>query len=72
MNLCKAMTAMVVVAAMAGSQAMAADGALAPGKPAGVQEARIIRHTQKFLLIGGVCDAAHCPNTAVPSTPSTP
>jgi len=92
MNLWKAMTAMVVVAAMAGSQAMAADGALAPGKPAGVQEARIIRHTKKFLLIGGVgvavalvgivaamnsssggvCDAAHCPNTAVPSTPSTP
>ena len=50
-NLRKAMTAMVVVAAMAGSQALAADGALAPGKPAGVHEARM--GSANLLLIGG-------------------
>ena len=50
-NLRKAMTAMVVVAAMAGSQALAADGALAPGKPAGVHEARM--GGPNLLLIGG-------------------
>ncbi len=50
-NLRKAMTAMVVVAAMAGSQALAADGALAPGKPAGVHEARM--RIPNLLLIGG-------------------
>ena len=81
-NLRKAMTAMVVVAAMAGSQALAADGSLAPGKPAGVHEAQ---RSPNLLLIGGAalvavagiaiavsgssnaaCDAAHCPTT-VPS-----
>lgn len=50
-NFRKAMTAMIVVAAMAGSQALAADGALAPGKPAGVQEARM--GSPNLLLIGG-------------------
>ena len=50
-NFRKAMTAMVVVAAMAGSQALAADGALAPGKPAGVHEARM--GGPNLLLIGG-------------------
>ena len=50
-NFHKAMTAMVVMAAMAGSQALAADGALAPGKPAGVHEAR--RGGPNLLLIGG-------------------
>ena len=50
-NFRKAMTAMVVVAAMAGSQALAADGALAPGKPAGVREARM--GSPNLLLIGG-------------------
>lgn len=50
-NFRKAVTAMVVVAAMAGSQALAADGALAPGKPAGVHEAR--RGGPNLLLIGG-------------------
>ena len=39
-NLRKAVTAMVVAAALTGSQALAADGSLAPGKPAGVHEAR--------------------------------
>ena len=50
-NISKAVTAMVVVAAMVGSQALAADGTLAPGKPAGVQEARMGR--PNLLLIGG-------------------
>ena len=49
-NFRNAMTAMVVVAAMAGSQALAADGSLAPGKPAGVHEAR--RGGPNLLLIG--------------------
>ena len=52
-NLRKAMTAMVVVAAMAGSQALAADGALAPGKPAGVHEARMGR-PNLLMIAGGV------------------
>jgi hypothetical protein len=47
-----AMIAMAVAAAMAGSQAVAADGTLAPGKPAGVQQAR--RHINRAWLIGGV------------------
>jgi hypothetical protein len=55
-NLRKAMTAMIVVAAMAGSQALAADGALAPGKPAGVHEARMGR--PNLLLIGGAAVVA--------------
>ena len=52
-NFRKAMTAMVVVAAMAGSQALAADGALPPGKPAGVQEARMGR-PNLLMIAGGV------------------
>jgi hypothetical protein len=83
-NLRKAMTAMVVVAAMAGSQALAADGSLAPGKPAGVHEAQ---RSPSLLLIGGgalvavvgiaiavsgsnnaACDAAHCPTQVASST----
>jgi len=82
-NLRKAMTAMFVVAAMAGSQALAADGSLAPGKPAGVH---VAQRSPNLLLISGAaliavvgiaiavsgsdnaaCDAAHCPTT----TPST-
>ena len=47
----KAVIAVAVVAAMAGSQALAADGALAPGKPAGVQQAQ--RHGHNMLLIAG-------------------
>ena len=42
--------AMAVAAAMAGSQALAADGTLAPGKPAGVREAA---RSTKLLWIGG-------------------
>lgn len=45
---------LVAAAAMAGSQALAAgaDMPLAPGKPAGVQQA--LRHGPNLLLIGGV------------------
>ena len=44
--------AMIAVAAsLAASQALAADGTLAPGKPAGVQQAA--RHSPNLLLIGG-------------------
>jgi hypothetical protein len=48
-----AMIAMTAAAAMAGSSmsgALAADGALAPGKPAGVREAA---RSTKLLWIGG-------------------
>ena len=45
-----AMIATAVAAAMAGSQALAADGALAPGKPAGVRQAA---RSPNLLLIGG-------------------
>jgi hypothetical protein len=83
-NLRKAMTAMVVVAAMAGSQALAADGSLAPGKPAGVHEAQ---RSPNLLLIGGAavvavvgiavaistsnnaaCSATNCPSQVASST----
>lgn len=83
-NFRKAMTAMVVVVAMAGSQALAADGSLAPGKPAGVHEAQ---RSPNLLLIGGAaaiavvgiavaisgsssasCDATHCPTQVASST----
>lgn len=47
----KAAIAVAVVAAMTGTQALAADGALAPGKPAGVQQAQ--RHGHNMLLIAG-------------------
>ncbi|MFO1249175.1 MAG: hypothetical protein U1E93_13385 [Alphaproteobacteria bacterium] len=78
------MTALVVVAAMAGTEALAADGVLAPGKPAGVEQARLRR--PNLLLIGGAavavagiaiaisgsnnagCDAAHCPTTVPTAT----
>jgi hypothetical protein len=83
MNFRKAMTAMAIAAAMAGSPALAADGSLAPGKPAGVHEAQ---RSPNLLLIAGAatiaviaivvatqtsgnasCSAANCPTT----TPST-
>lgn len=75
-NLRKAATAMALAAAM-GSQALAAEGSLTAGKPAGVQEAQ--RRTNLLLIGGGIaiavvavavaisgsssaaCDAAHCP-----------
>jgi len=85
-NFRKALTAMVVVAAMAGSQALAADGALAPGKPAGVHQAA---RSPNLLLIGGAaviavvgiavavsgssdasCDATHCPTQVASSNTS--
>ena len=44
------MTAAAMAALLTGSQAMAADGPLAPGKPGGVQNAQ---HSSKLLLIGG-------------------
>ena len=43
------MVALAVATAMTGTQALA-DGALAPGKPAGVQQAQ--RHGHNLLLIG--------------------
>ena len=49
-NLRKAATARALAAAM-GSQALAAEGALTAGKPAGVQEAQ--RRGPNLLLIGG-------------------
>jgi hypothetical protein len=47
----KAMTAAVMVAALTTSHAMAADSTLAPGKPAGVQQAQ--SKGTSLLLIGG-------------------
>jgi len=57
MNFRTAMIAMAVSAAMAGSQAMAADGALTPGKPAGISQARL-HHGPNLLLIGGAAAVA--------------
>ena len=45
-----AMIAMAAATAIAGSQALAADGSLAPGKPAGVHQAA---RSPNLLLIGG-------------------
>ena len=44
------MIAVSVAAAMAGSQAIAADGTLAPGKPAGVHQAA---RSPRIWVIGG-------------------
>lgn len=77
------MMAMAVAAAMAGSQALAADLPLSPGKPAGVREAQHGHHN--LLLIGlGVTAAvvgivvatqsssgAACSTANCPTTPST-
>jgi len=46
---------MAVAAAMAGSSALAADGALAPGKPAGVHEAA---RSPRLWVIGAAAAAA--------------
>ena len=48
----KSVVAAVTVAAMVGSSAFAADGALAPGKPAGVKPAAGIG-TGTLLIAGG-------------------
>jgi len=49
-NFRTAMMAVTVAAAMTGSQALAADLSLSPGKPAGVREAQHGHHN--LLLIG--------------------
>jgi len=54
-NFRTAMIAMAAAAAMTGSQAMAADISLAPGKPAGVHEAQ--HGSPSLWLIGGVAAA---------------
>ena len=50
------MIAAAAAAAMIGSQALAADVSLAPGKPAGVREAA--RHSPSLWLIGGAAAVA--------------
>ncbi len=55
-NFRTAMIGVVAAAAMAGTSALAADNSLAPGKPAGVQEAQ--RHSPSLLLIGGAAAVA--------------
>jgi hypothetical protein len=55
-NFRTAMIGLAAAAAMVGSQALAADGSLAPGKPAGVKEAA--RHSPNLLLIGGAAAIA--------------
>ena len=55
-NFRNAMIAVALAAAMVGSQALAADGSLAPGKPAGLHEAQ--RHSPSLLLIGGAAAVA--------------
>jgi hypothetical protein len=54
-NFRTAMIAMAAAAAMVGSQAMAADISLAPGKPAGVHEAQ--HGSPSLWVIGGVAAA---------------
>jgi len=53
-NIGKTAIAAAAVAALTGSQALA-DGALSPGKPAGIEQAQ--RHGHNLLLIGGVAAA---------------
>jgi len=50
-----AMIAVAAAAAVTGSQALAADGALAPGKPAGVHQAA---RSPSLLVIGGAAVVA--------------
>jgi hypothetical protein len=54
-NFRTAMTAMAVAVALTGSQAVAADLSLAPGKPAGVRQAQ---HGSPSLLLVGLGVAA--------------
>jgi hypothetical protein len=82
-NFRAAMMAVTMAAAMTGSQALAADLSLSPGKPAGVREAQHGHHN--LLLIGlGVTAAvvgiviatqsggsAACSATNCPVSPST-
>ena len=53
-NFRTAAVAIVIATAMVGTQALA-DGMLAPGKPAGVEQAQ--RHHHNLLLIGGAAAA---------------
>jgi hypothetical protein len=46
------MVALVTAAAVLGSQALAAELSLAPGKPAGIQQAA--RHSPNLLVMAGV------------------
>ena len=50
------MIGLAAAAAMVGTQALAAEGTLAPGKPAGIKEAA--RHSPNLLLIGGAAAVA--------------
>ena len=56
-NFKTAMIGLVAVAAMMGTQALAADLSLAPGKPAGTKEAQR-RGSPNLLLIGGAAAVA--------------
>ena len=56
-NFRTALIGLAAVAAMLGSQALAADLSLAPGKPAGTQEAQR-RGSPNLLLIGGAAVVA--------------
>ena len=82
-NFRTALIAVALAAATAGSQALAADGSLAPGKPAGLHEAQ--RHSPSLLLIGGAAlvavvgvvvatqssSSASCGSACTAVTPST-
>ena len=56
-NFKTAMIGLAAVAAMMGTQALAADLSLAPGKPAGTKEAQR-RGSPNLLLIGGAAAVA--------------
>ena len=56
-NFRTALIGLAAVAAMVGTQALAADVSLAPGKPAGVKEAQR-RGRPNLLLIGGAAAVA--------------
>lgn len=84
-NFRTAVLGLAAAAALAGSQALAAGAGmpLAPGKPAGVQEAQ--RHHRNLLLIGGITvlvvagivyavassGSANCPPANCPTATST-
>jgi hypothetical protein len=84
-NFRMAVLGLAAAAALAGSQALAAGAGmpLAPGKPAGVQEAQ--RHHRNLLLIGGISvlvvagivyaatnsGSSNCPPANCPTTTAT-
>ncbi len=57
-NFKTAMVGLAVSAAIMGSQALAADVSLVPGKPAGVKEAQRRARSPNLLLIGGAAAVA--------------